>query len=76
MANGKMARPDYFKNHVFENTDFVLFHYCSTRKQFNQTIFRFALKLKLMNNNYFFPFADQQLYINKKKSRLFTIFEK
>ena len=70
-----MAKPNDYKNHVFENIDFVVMYYCLTRKQ-QTNIFQFCLEsVNCTNNICFFAFAGQCLHINEIKSWLFVTSE-
>ena len=69
-----MIKPKKYKNHVFENVDFV----CLLLFNKDRTESNFLVLLEVVNCsniNYFLVFVDQLLHINKTKSRLFMIFE-
>ena len=51
-----MAKPNNSKNHVFENVDFVVKYYCTTRKQLYD-FFKLCLEpANCTNIKYFFAF--------------------
>ena len=40
-----ITESSYYKNHVFENIDFIVIYFWSTKQKLNYIFFSFALKL-------------------------------